>query len=222
MLTRAQLTEVSDTMRRMFPDAHCELTHRNPFELVVAVALSAQATDALVNKVTPGLFEAYPSVESMAAADVADIEALIKRIGLYRNKAKNVKALSMQIVERHDGIVPSDRESLEALPGVGRKTANVVLSVAFHEPAFAVDTHVERVSKRLGICRWKDNVRQVEDTLMKKIIAATCLIGAITLPALTQAREVTLTTQLKDYSGNDAYLAIYVTDANGQYQKTLW
>jgi len=150
MLTRAQLTEVSDTMRRMFPDAHCELTHRNPFELVVAVALSAQATDALVNKVTPGLFEAYPSVESMAAADVADIEALIKRIGLYRNKAKNVKALSMQIVERHDGIVPSDRESLEALPGVGRKTANVVLSVAFHEPAFAVDTHVERVSKRHG------------------------------------------------------------------------
>ena len=140
MLTRAQLTEVSDTMRRMFPDAHCELTHRNPFELVVAVALSAQATDALVNKVTPGLFEAYPTVESMATADVADIEALIKRIGLYRNKAKNVKALSMQIVERHDGIVPSDRESLEALPGVGRKTANVVLSVAFHEPAFAVDT----------------------------------------------------------------------------------
>ncbi|MCC5893710.1 endonuclease III, partial [Exiguobacterium sp.] len=153
MLTRAQLNEVSETMRRMFPDAHCELTHRNPFELVVAVALSAQATDALVNRVTPGLFEAFPTVEAMAAADVSEIESLIKRIGLYRNKAKNVKALSMQIVEQHGGIVPDDRASLEALPGVGRKTANVVLSVAFHEPAFAVDTHVERVSKRLGICR---------------------------------------------------------------------
>lgn len=168
MLTKVQLQEVSDTMRQMFPDAHCELTHQNPFELVVAVALSAQATDALVNKVTPGLFEAFPTVEAMAAADVSEIEALIKRIGLYRNKAKNVKALSEKIMNEHGGIVPSDRASLEALPGVGRKTANVVLSVAFHEPAFAVDTHVERVSKRLGICRWKDNVRQVEDTLMKK------------------------------------------------------
>lgn len=168
MLTKVQLQEVSDTMKQMFPDAHCELTHQSPFELVVAVALSAQATDALVNKVTPGLFEAFPTVEAMAAADVSEIEALIKRIGLYRNKAKNVKALSEKIVNEHDGIVPSDRASLEALPGVGRKTANVVLSVAFHEPAFAVDTHVERVSKRLGICRWKDNVRQVEDTLMKK------------------------------------------------------
>ncbi|WP_214878251.1 endonuclease III [Exiguobacterium sp. ERU653] len=168
MLTRVQLQEIADTMKQMFPDAHCELTHQNPFELVVAVALSAQATDALVNKVTPGLFEAFPTVEAMAAAEVSEIETLIKRIGLYRNKAKNVKALSEKIVNEHDGIVPSDRTSLEALPGVGRKTANVVLSVAFHEPAFAVDTHVERVSKRLGICRWKDNVRQVEETLMKK------------------------------------------------------
>ncbi|WP_214698300.1 MULTISPECIES: endonuclease III [unclassified Exiguobacterium] len=168
MLTRVQLLEIADTMKQMFPDAHCELTHQNPFELVVAVALSAQATDALVNKVTPGLFEAFPTVEAMATAEVSEIETLIKRIGLYRNKAKNVKALSEKIVNEHDGIVPSDRTSLEALPGVGRKTANVVLSVAFHEPAFAVDTHVERVSKRLGICRWKDNVRQVEETLMKK------------------------------------------------------
>ncbi|WDH77107.1 MULTISPECIES: endonuclease III [Exiguobacterium] len=168
MLTRVQLQEIADTMKQMFPDAHCELTHQNPFELVVAVALSAQATDALVNKVTPGLFEAFPTVEAMATAEVSEIETLIKRIGLYRNKAKNVKALSEKIVNEHDGIVPSDRTSLEALPGVGRKTANVVLSVAFHEPAFAVDTHVERVSKRLGICRWKDNVRQVEETLMKK------------------------------------------------------
>ncbi|WP_214881401.1 MULTISPECIES: endonuclease III [unclassified Exiguobacterium] len=168
MLTRVQLQEIADTMKQMFPDAHCELTHQNPFELVVAVALSAQATDALVNKVTPGLFEAFPTVEAMATAEVSEIETLIKRIGLYRNKAKNVKALSEKIVNEHDGIVPSARTSLEALPGVGRKTANVVLSVAFHEPAFAVDTHVERVSKRLGICRWKDNVRQVEETLMKK------------------------------------------------------
>lgn len=168
MLTKVQLQEVVTQMKHMFPDAHCELTHRNPFELLVAVVLSAQTTDALVNRVTPGLFEAFPTPEAMAAADVSEIETNIQRIGLYRNKAKHVKALSERLVLEHGGSVPTDRASLEALPGVGRKTANVVLSVAFGEPAFAVDTHVERVSKRLGICRWKDNVREVEETLMKK------------------------------------------------------
>jgi len=168
MLRKAEIERIERTLEEMFPDAFCELVHANPFELVVAVALSAQATDALVNQVTPGLFAAYPTPEALAAADVSEIEEKIKRIGLFRNKAKNIKALSERIVLLHESVVPNDRAALEALPGVGRKTANVVLSVAFGEPAFAVDTHVERVSKRLGICRWKDNVTEVEATLMRR------------------------------------------------------
>jgi len=168
MLRKAEIDRIESTLEEMFPEAFCELVHQNPFELVVAVALSAQATDVLVNKVTPGLFAAYPTPDQLAAAPVKEIEENIKRLGLYRNKAKNIKALAEQLLVLHGGEVPTDRAGLEALPGVGRKTANVVLSVAFDVPAFAVDTHVERVSKRLGICRWKDNVTQVEQTLMKR------------------------------------------------------
>ncbi|OIN67995.1 endonuclease III [Exiguobacterium sp. KRL4] len=168
MLRKADIERIESTLEEMFPDAFCELIHQNPFELVIAVALSAQATDVLVNKVTPGLFAAYPTPDRLAAAPVEEIEEKIKRLGLYRNKAKNIKALAEQLLVLHDGEVPTERAGLEALPGVGRKTANVVLSVAFDVPAFAVDTHVERVSKRLGICRWKDNVTQVEQTLMKR------------------------------------------------------
>ena len=166
MLRKAEIERIESTLEEMFPEAFCELVHQNPFELVVAVALSAQATDVLVNKVTPDLFAAFPTPERLAVAPVEEIEAKIKRLGLYRNKAKNIKALAGQLLALHDGEVPTDRAGLEALPGVGRKTANVVLSVAFDVPAFAVDTHVERVSKRLGICRWKDNVTQVEQTFI--------------------------------------------------------
>ena len=148
----------------MFPEAECELTHSNPFELLVAVVLSAQATDALVNKVTPQLFEKYKKPEDYIAVPLEELQDDIKRIGLYRNKAKNIKKLSQTLVEKFNGEVPPTKKELESLAGVGRKTANVVASVAFDEPAIAVDTHVERVSKRLALCRWKDSVLEVEKT----------------------------------------------------------
>ncbi|MCB1885545.1 MAG: endonuclease III [Geminicoccaceae bacterium] len=133
------------------PDARTELVHQDPFTLLVAVVLSAQATDAGVNRATPGLFAAAPTPEAMAALGEEGIAALIRTIGLYRTKAKNVAALSRLLVERHGGAVPPMREALEALPGVGRKTANVVLNVAFGEPTIAVDTHIFRVSNRTGL-----------------------------------------------------------------------
>lgn len=155
-------------MDRMFPNAHCELVHDNPFELTIATLLSAQCTDALVNRVTKDLFQKYKTPEDYLAVPIEELQQDIRSIGLYRNKAKNIQALSQKILDDFGGEVPSTREGLESLPGVGRKTANVVLSVAFGVPALAVDTHVERVSKRLGMCRWKDSVMQVEETLMKK------------------------------------------------------
>lgn len=169
MLNKTQIRYCLDTFEEMFPEAECELTHSNPFELLVAVVLSAQATDALVNKVTPQLFEKYKTPEDFIAVPLEELQQDIKRIGLYRNKAKNIKKLSETLVGEFEGEVPPTQIQLESLAGVGRKTANVVASVAFHEPAIAVDTHVERVSKRLGMCRWKDSVLEVEKTLMRKI-----------------------------------------------------
>ncbi len=156
-------------MQHMYPDAHCELVHANPFELVIAVALSAQCTDVLVNKVTAKLFQKYKTPEDYLHVTLEELQQDIRSIGLYRNKAKNIQKLCALLLSDYDGEVPADRDELMKLPGVGRKTANVVVSVAFGIPAMAVDTHVERVSKRLGICRWKDTVLQVEETLMKKI-----------------------------------------------------
>ncbi len=156
-------------MEEMFPDAHCELNHSNPFELAIAVVLSAQCTDALVNKVTPGLFEKYRQPEDFLDVPLEELENDIRRIGLFRNKAKSIKKLARTVVEEYDGSLPETQEKLMELAGVGRKTANVIASVAFDVPAIAVDTHVERVSKRLGICRWKDSVMEVEKTLMRKI-----------------------------------------------------
>ncbi|RID89205.1 endonuclease III [Peribacillus asahii] len=169
MLTKAQIRHCLDVMADMYPDAHCELNHSNPFELVIAVALSAQCTDALVNKVTKDLFQKYKTPEDYLSVPLEELENDIRSIGLYRNKAKNIQKLSKMLIEDYGREVPQDRDELTNLPGVGRKTANVVVSVAFGIPAMAVDTHVERVSKRLGICRWKDSVLEVEKTLMKKI-----------------------------------------------------
>lgn len=169
MLTKADLTRIRDTWAAMFPDAHCELNHRNPLELTVAVVLSAQATDALVNKVTPALFEKYQAPQDYVNVPLEELEQDIRSIGLFRSKAKNIKKLAQSVIDNYNGEIPRSKDDLEKLAGVGRKTANVVASVAFDEPAIAVDTHVERVSKRLGICRWKDSVLQVEKTLMKKI-----------------------------------------------------
>ncbi|MCY9269974.1 endonuclease III, partial [Bacillus licheniformis] len=169
MLTKKQIEFCLDTIGEMFPDAECELVHDNPFELVIAVALSAQCTDALVNKVTKTLFQKYKKPEDYLAVPLEELQQDIKSIGLYRNKAKNIQKLCKMLLEDYGGEVPRDRDELVKLPGVGRKTANVVVSVAFGVPAIAVDTHVERVSKRLGICRWKDSVTEVEKTLMKKV-----------------------------------------------------
>ncbi|RFU68463.1 endonuclease III [Peribacillus saganii] len=169
MLNKAQIRQCLDVMGEMFPDAHCELNHSNPFELVIAVALSAQCTDALVNKVTKDLFKKYKTPEDYLAVPIEELEGDIRSIGLYRNKAKNIQKLSRMIIEDYNGEVPRDRDELTKLAGVGRKTANVVVSVAFGVPAIAVDTHVERVSKRLAFCKWKDSVLEVEKTLMAKI-----------------------------------------------------
>ncbi len=169
MLNKAQIRYCLDEMAKMFPDAHCELNHSNPFELVIAVALSAQCTDALVNKVTKNLFQKYKTPEDYLSVPLEELQEDIRSIGLYRNKANNIQKLCAMLIEKYNGEVPSDRDELMKLPGVGRKTANVVVSVAFGVPAIAVDTHVERVSKRLGICKWKDSVLEVEKTLMQKV-----------------------------------------------------
>src|SRR3954465_3841506 len=137
-----QIRYCLDQMGEMFPDAHCELTHSNPFELVIAVALSAQCTDVLVNKVTKNLFEKYKTPEDYLNVSVEELQQDIRSIGLYRNKAKNIQKLCQMLLDKYDGIVPDDRDELINLPGVGRKTANVVVSVAYGVPAIAVDTHV--------------------------------------------------------------------------------
>ena len=168
MLTKGQWEYCLSEMDRMFPDAHCELVHSNPFELTIATLLSAQCTDVLVNKVTPGLFAKYQTPQDYLNVPIEELQNDIRSIGLFRNKARNIQALSRMVIEQFNGEIPANRDLLTTLPGVGRKTANVVVSVAFDIPALAVDTHVERVSKRLGLCRWKDSVLQVEETIMKK------------------------------------------------------
>jgi endonuclease III len=169
VLNNTQIRYCLDQMGEMFPNAHCELIHSNPFELVIAVALSAQCTDVLVNKVTKNLFEKYKTPEDYLSVSLEELQNDIRSIGLFRNKAKNIQSLCRMVLSEYNGEIPSDRDELTKLPGVGRKTANVVVSVAFNIPAIAVDTHVERVSKRLAICRWKDSVLEVEKTLMKKV-----------------------------------------------------
>lgn len=161
--------EILDKMEEMFPDAHCELNHSNALELVIAVVLSAQTTDEAVNKVTPALFKAYPNLDAYEKAEVEDIEQCIRQIGLYRNKAKHIKKLTMQLKYDFNGEIPSGMKELTSLAGVGRKTANVVRSVWFDIPSFAVDTHVERISKRLGLAKPKDDVLVVERKLKRKI-----------------------------------------------------
>ena len=169
MLSKIKTIEAVQTMGDLFPDAHCELNHCNAFELLIATILSAQATDVGVNKVTPKLFERFPTPAHLAAAGEESVIECIQSLGLYRSKAKNIRLCAQQLLERFNGEVPRTREELVSLAGVGRKTANVVMSVAFNIPAFAVDTHVERISKRLQICRQKDTVLEVEETLCRKI-----------------------------------------------------
>lgn len=167
-LTKEQAVRVLDGLRNEYPDAGCALKHVNVFELLVATVLSAQTTDVSVNQVTPDLFRDYPDAEALGKADPLEIEPYIKRIGMYHQKAKNIVGLSRELSEKYGGEVPQDRKKLESLPGVGRKTANVVLSVGFGEQHIAVDTHVFRVSNRIGLVHESDPLH-TEMALMKKL-----------------------------------------------------
>lgn len=167
VLSKKRARKVIEEIIALFPDAQPSLDFRNHFELVIAVLLSAQTTDKAVNKVTPALFEAYPTPAAMAAASESDLAKYISTLGLYRNKAKFMKKCAQQLVDDFDGVVPATREGLESLAGVGRKTANVVLSVGFGIPAFAVDTHVERICKHHDIVKKSATPLEVEKRVME-------------------------------------------------------
>ncbi|NLC34265.1 MAG: endonuclease III [Erysipelothrix sp.] len=160
---------ILDTIETMYPDAKTELNFNNLYELCIAVILSAQSTDLSVNKVTPDLFSTYPDVHHLAKAKLSDVEYLLKTIGLYRSKAKNIIEFSNQVIHNFNGEIPDNIDDLIQLAGVGRKTANVVVSEHFNIPAIAVDTHVERVSKRLKIVYERYNVLETEKRLMRAI-----------------------------------------------------
>lgn len=167
-LRKAEIEEMFARLRQLNPEPTTELEFSSPYELLVAVTLSAQSTDVGVNKATRKLFPVANSPAAMAALGVDGLKPYIATIGLYNTKAANVVAMAELLLERHDGQVPNDRAALEALPGVGRKTANVVLNTAFGEPTMAVDTHIFRVSNRTGLAPGK-NVREVEDLLVRVI-----------------------------------------------------
>jgi len=162
----SEAAEFFARLKKVLPDPKTELEYVNPYTLLVAVVLSAQATDKGVNRATEELFKRVDTPEKMVKLGVAGLTKYIKTIGLYRGKAKNVIALSKLLIEKHNGKVPDDRDALEQLPGVGRKTANVVLNVAFGEKTIAVDTHIFRVANRTGLAPGK-NPREVEDGLVK-------------------------------------------------------
>ena len=168
MLEKDKIKEVLDRLEETYTDAECALHHQNVFQLIVAVALSAQTTDKSVNVVTPALFERYPDADALAAADVEEVSEYIKRIGMYKTKAKNIVGMAQKLVSEYGGQVPEDYDALVSLPGVGRKTANVVLSVGFGHQRIAVDTHVFRVANRIGLVHEKD-VLKTELSLMERI-----------------------------------------------------
>ena len=149
-ISKQHALETLTLLDAAYPDAHCALVHENPWQLLVATILSAQCTDVRVNMVTPALFARFPGPAEMAQAELEDVEELIRSTGFFRNKAKNLIACAATVIEEHHGNVPQEMKSLVALPGVGRKTANVILGNAFDVPGMVVDTHVGRISKRLG------------------------------------------------------------------------
>ena len=162
-----RILEIVARLNKEYPDADCELTYENPLQLLIAVILSAQCTDVMVNRVTPGLFAQFPTIKSLATADLVDVEKAIGSINFFRNKSKNIIGTAKNILSIFEGEVPSSLEDLIRLPGVGRKTANVVLGQAFGKPGITVDTHVKRVSTRLGFTKEKDATK-IEFDLMKK------------------------------------------------------
>lgn len=167
-MTSQKIKDILEGLEEMYPDANCELVHNSPYELLIATMLSAQCTDVRVNIVTKELFKEYNTAEKMIELDNKQLEEYIKTCGLYKSKAKNILLTSNILVDEFNGVVPKDKSILETFPGVGRKTANVVVSNAFGVPALAVDTHVFRVANRLGISKGK-TPNEVEEELMKKI-----------------------------------------------------
>ena len=163
------MNEILNYLDELYPNAYCELNYTKDYELLIAIVLSAQTTDKRVNKVTPILFSKYKTLEQLAASPIEDIENIIREIGTFKKKSIFIKEIAKSLVEDHNGRVPNDRKYLETLPGVGRKTTNVFLAEYYKVPAIAVDTHVERVSKRLKLCKQNATVKEVENSLMKKI-----------------------------------------------------
>lgn len=167
-ITNNEISEALAILEEMHPEAMCALDFGTEFQLLCAVALSAQTTDVSVNKVTPDLFAKYPDAGAMAEADPSDVEQIIRTIGLYKNKSKNIVRMSRMLVDEYDGVVPDSFDDLVRLPGVGRKTANVVLAEGFGKARIAVDTHVFRVANRIGFTDGKDPT-DVEEQLMKRM-----------------------------------------------------
>ena len=165
---RRRALRIQQALAKLYPDAHCALHYADPLQLLVATVLSAQCTDERVNKVTPALFDRFPDAEAYASADVAELERMIQSTGFFRNKARNIRACCQVLVEKHGGQVPHTMEELVPLPGVGRKTANVILGNAFGVPGIPVDTHVGRLSRRMGLTEHDDPVK-VESDLMALI-----------------------------------------------------
>lgn len=163
---RARALRIYEVLGERYPDAKCALDFRTPFELLVATILSAQCTDERVNKVTPALFDRYPDAETTAVAPLSDLEELVRTTGFYRNKARSIKGMAEALVREHGGEVPRTLEELTRLPGVGRKTANVVLGNCFGVPGLTVDTHMIRLNQRLGLTRNSDP-EKIERDLMK-------------------------------------------------------
>ena len=161
--------EIFDYLDKLYPDAKCELNYTKDYELLLATLLSAQTTDKRVNKVTAILFKKYPSIKELSMAPVSDIENIIREIGTFRRKAIYIHEITNKLVNDGYDYIPNDRKYIESLPGVGHKTANVFLSNIYDEPAIAVDTHVARVSKRLGLANKNDDVLKIEKKLMKKV-----------------------------------------------------
>lgn len=157
--SRAHALETLSRLETTYPEAHCALVHDSPWQLLVATILSAQCTDIRVNQVTPALFENYPDPAAMAAAEQSELEGLIRSTGFFRNKAKSLIGCAASIMQEHGGRVPQEMRALVSLPGVGRKTANVLLGNAFHVPGMVVDTHVGRIARRLGWTKSKDAVK---------------------------------------------------------------
>lgn len=163
------MNKLLDYLDYLFPNPKCELIYQKDYQLLMAVVLSAQSTDKRVNSVTPIIFSKYPALEDLKKANLSDLEEIIRPVGSFRKKAAFLKGIATRLVDEFNGVVPIDREVLESFPGVGRKTVNVFLGEFYGVPAIAVDTHVERVSKRLKLAYLNDSVLYVERKLMKKV-----------------------------------------------------